>query len=99
MDVRSLRALHFEPPDPARFPALELGTEVSEKGGSAGAVLNAANEVAVDAYRAGQIKFGEITGLVADTLSRHRWVPAPSLDELLALDHWARNEVSGCVNC
>jgi 1-deoxy-D-xylulose-5-phosphate reductoisomerase len=72
---------------------------VAQRGGSCGAVLNAANEAAVDAYRAGQINFGEITELVADTLSRHSWSASPSLDELLEFDAWARNEVSACLKC
>jgi len=99
LDVRAIRELKFEPPDVERFPALRLGYEVAQRGGSAGAVLNAANEAAVDAYRGGQISFGEITELAVDTLSRHSWSASPSLDELLEIDAWARNEVSACLKC
>ena len=71
----------------------------SGKSGTAGAVLNAANEAAVSAFRAGQIKFGEITDLVTDALSRHEWMDSPTMEELLAADAWARNEVGACLKC
>ncbi len=99
LDIMALRRLNFETPDVVRFPALQLGFDVAAKGGSAGAVLNAANESAVSAYRAGQIKFGEITDLVTDALSRHEWVDSPTMEELLAADAWARNEVCACLKC
>ncbi len=99
LDMLALGSLNFEAPDLARFPALQLGFEVAAKGGSAGAVLNAANEAAVDAFRAGQIKFGDIAGRVSDTLGRHEWIESPTMEELLQVDAWARNEVSACLSC
>jgi 1-deoxy-D-xylulose-5-phosphate reductoisomerase len=86
-------ALHFEPPDFERFPALRLAYDVAKKGGTAGAVLNAANEAAVAAFMAGQISFGEISRLVQLTIEAHRLQAAPSLDDLLAADRWARDYV------
>ncbi len=99
LDIMGLRRLNFETPDVVRFPALQLGFDVAAKSGSAGAVLNAANEAAVSAFRAGQIKFGEITDLVADALSRHEWMDSPTMEQLLAADAWARNEVGVCLKC
>lgn len=99
LDIMALRRLNFETPDVVRFPALQLGFDVAAKSGSAGAVLNAANEAAVSAFRAGQIKFGEITDLVTDALSRHEWMDSPTMEELLAADAWARNEVCACLKC
>lgn len=99
LDFSKLRRLNFEPPDPDRFPALRLGCDVAEKGGTAGAVVNAANEAAVEAFGADQIKFDEITQLSADTLRRHHWIRSPSLEEILEADAWARNEVKECLRC
>jgi 1-deoxy-D-xylulose-5-phosphate reductoisomerase len=88
-------ALHFEPPDPARFPALRVAYDVARTGGTAGAVLNAANEAAVTAFAAGQIPFGQISRLVELTIDRHRdrLEQNPSLSDLLEADRWARASV------
>jgi 1-deoxy-D-xylulose-5-phosphate reductoisomerase len=92
-------ALHFEPPDPARFPALRLAYDVARLGGSAGAVLNAANEAAVAAFATGQIAFGEISRLVEFTIDRHRvrLERSPTLSDLLEADKWARETVRGSI--
>jgi 1-deoxy-D-xylulose-5-phosphate reductoisomerase len=91
--------LTFEPPDPDRFPAITLGFKVARDAGTAGAALNAANEAAVEAFRLGHIKLGEITRLSADTLSRHSWSADPDWDTLMEVDQWARNEVRRCMTC
>jgi len=98
LDFSSLRRLNFEPPDVERFPALRLGYEVARKGGTAGAVFNAANEAAVEAFLAGKISFGRITRLIERTLGRHSIIPDPNLETLLAADVWAREEVNSCLN-
>lgn len=87
------RKLHFEPPDFERFPALRLGYEVIRRGGTSGAVLNAANEAAVDEFRGGRRTFGDIAHMVEDIMQRHAWIAQPTLEELMACDAWARNEV------
>ncbi len=94
-DVR--RTLSFEPPDFERFPALRLGYAAAKQGGSSGAVLNAANEAAVERFRAGRIRFGQIVGLTEQVLGRHRVLNDPGLEELLAADAWAREEVERCM--
>lgn len=93
LDWRSVRTLNFEPPDLERFPALRLGHEAARRGGAAGAVLNAANEAAVERFRAGEIPFGRIAWLTQEVLRRHEDIAEPTLSQLLAADRWARQEV------
>ncbi len=87
-------ALTFEAPDPARFPALDLAREALRAGGTAPAVLNAANEVAVAQFLAGAIRFPEIVETVRAVLARHTPRPAPTLDAVVAADAWAREEAA-----
>jgi 1-deoxy-D-xylulose-5-phosphate reductoisomerase len=89
--------LDFEPPDPLRFPALELGMEVARAGGTTGAVVNAANEAAVAGFLAGELAFCDIVPACRSVLESHNFNPRPSLEELLQLDAWARQEVSRWV--
>ncbi|MEL6104413.1 MAG: 1-deoxy-D-xylulose-5-phosphate reductoisomerase [Planctomycetota bacterium] len=86
--------LSLEPADLERFPALELGFEVARVGGTAGAVVNAANEVAVGLFLDGQIRFTEIVELCRKTLENHTFEESPSLARLLELDQWARQEAA-----
>jgi len=97
VDWKKAWQLQFEPPDFDRFPALELGLSVARSGGSAGAVLNAANEAAVARFLADQIHFMEIVPVCRSVLDSHDFDPSPSLERLLELDHWARQEVSRWV--
>jgi 1-deoxy-D-xylulose-5-phosphate reductoisomerase len=91
------RSLQFEPPDFERFPALRLGYEAARGGGTSGAVLSAANETAVERFRAGEIPFGQIAALAERALRRHRPIATPALADLLAADAWARQEVCECI--
>lgn len=91
------RSLTFEPPDFERFPALRLGFDAARAGGSAGAVLNAANEVAVERFRAGALAFSQVSRVTEAVYRRHRPLAGPTLDELLACDAWARSEVDACM--
>jgi len=94
LDLTEALRLDFEPPDEERFPALQLGREVAALGGTAGAVLNAANEAAVASFLAGELSFVEIVPACRAVLESHSFSPAPTLDELLAVDRWARQEIS-----
>jgi 1-deoxy-D-xylulose-5-phosphate reductoisomerase len=94
LDLTRPLQLDFEPPDEDRFPALRLGREVAGKGGTAGAVLNAANEAAVAAFLAGQIPFTKIVVACETVLKHHPFDSNPTLEELLRLDSWARQEIS-----
>ena len=91
MDWSEAFALSFEPPDTDAFPALRLGFEVAERGGTCGAVFNAADEVAVARFLAGGIRFPDIARLLADVLGGHDFDPTPTLDALFAADAAARN--------
>ncbi len=86
--------LEFFPPDLERFPAVSLGMEVARRGGSAGAVMNAANEAAVQAFIEGQISFHEIVPLCQQLVDQHHFVECPTLQQLLTLDEWARTKVT-----
>jgi 1-deoxy-D-xylulose-5-phosphate reductoisomerase len=85
-----LGSLTFEEPDHDRFPALNLARRAGEVGGTLPAVLNAANEVAVEAFCAGRINFPQITETVARTMDRHKVSEHPTLKEILEADAWAR---------
>ena len=93
LDWKEAFSLDFMPPDFDRFPALRLGLEVARQGGTAGAVLNGANEGAVEAFLDGRIQFYQIVPAVAAVLDNHPFDPTPTLEELLHLDRWARQEV------
>ncbi|MBL9135975.1 MAG: 1-deoxy-D-xylulose-5-phosphate reductoisomerase [Verrucomicrobiales bacterium] len=86
----AIGSLTFEEPDLDRFPALNLAREAGDRGGTLPAVLNAANEVAVDAFCERRLTFTGITEIVAEVLQRHPHQPHPSFEEILAADDWAR---------
>jgi 1-deoxy-D-xylulose-5-phosphate reductoisomerase len=94
-----IRQLRLNPPDVDRFPALRLGHEVADRGGTAGAVLNAANETAVSLFRDGSIHFLDIARIVERVLRDHPFVKTPALSDLQAADAWAREEVNRCMTC
>jgi 1-deoxy-D-xylulose-5-phosphate reductoisomerase len=92
LDLAAVGQLTFENPDPVRFPALRLAQEALRAGGCAPTVLNAANEIAVEAFLGGRIAFGAISRLVEATLAAERGFPSvATVDEALAVDHNARN--------
>ena len=96
LDIQAMSQLSFEPIDPARFPGLQLGWDSLRAPAGSTAVLNAANEIAVEAFLAGAIRFDQIHAVNLDTLSAV--TPdadsAASIDALLALDARARLEAS-----
>ncbi len=92
LNLAEVRTLTFEEPDREKFPSIGLGYRAAEAGGTMGAVLNAANEVAVERFMAGEIPFPRIFGLVREVMDRHAVVPRPSLEDVLRADAWARQE-------
>lgn len=90
LDLAAIGELTFQAPDEERFPATRLAREAARQGGAAPIVLNAANEVAVAAFLAGQIAFTDISALVEQTLGRDPPPPPQSLDDVLAVDALAR---------
>ncbi len=91
---RELAGLTFEQPDLDTFPAVQLGYEVARRGGTCGAVLNAANEAAVGRFLAGELPFLDIPRACRAVLENHHFSARPTLTELAALDRWARHEVA-----
>jgi 1-deoxy-D-xylulose-5-phosphate reductoisomerase len=97
LDLGRVGALEFREPDAEAFPALALGYRVAETGGTAGAVLSGANEVAVEAFLAGRIRFTDVVRVVRAVLDRHRVVPQVTFEAALAADRWAREEAEHCL--
>jgi 1-deoxy-D-xylulose-5-phosphate reductoisomerase len=89
--------LEFEPADSERCPALGLGYDCARRGGTSGAVLNAANEAAVEAFLQGELHFTEIVPACRSVLEEHHFDPEPTLERLEELDRWAREEVARWV--
>ena len=92
-----LGQLTFEEPDVERFPAIGLARQAGDVGGTLPAVLNAANEVAVEAFCERKIRYDQITATVAQTMSRHEVVQYTELDQVLEADAWARAEAERVV--
>ena len=97
MDWSSLRDLHFEPLDHDRFPSVRLAYRAIDAGGTAGAVLNAANEAAVQAFLDGSIQFSSITQLVSATMDSVPNTPVRSLDDIFEADRAARRYVERSI--
>jgi 1-deoxy-D-xylulose-5-phosphate reductoisomerase len=90
LDFDTLASLTFEKPDFNRFPALKLAYAVAKTGGTAPAVFNAANEVAVDAFLKGSVRFTGITDIIEDAVAKIAVVSSPKLDDILQADSEAR---------
>ncbi|MGB2828723.1 MAG: 1-deoxy-D-xylulose-5-phosphate reductoisomerase, partial [Dehalococcoidales bacterium] len=90
IDWNQVRSLDFEPPDYDRFPCLGLAIEAGKQGGTCPAVLCAADEVAVELFLAGRIRFTDIAGVIERTLEQHRVIAQPTLEEIEAADAWGR---------
>ena len=89
-DLAALGRLDFEAPDLAKFPALGQARRAGETGGTLPAVLNAANEIAVDAFCDRQTSFPGISDAVGQVMDRHELIGQPSLEQILKADAWAR---------
>jgi len=97
IDLASLSTLTFEKPDFERFPSIELGFATIKRKGTCGAVLNAANEVAVEAFLADRIRLGTIFDVVRSVFDSHDFVQTPTMDDLLRVDRWARQAASTMI--
>lgn len=101
-DLARIGTLTFEKPDQEKFPSLRLAREAGRACGTMPAVFNAANEVAVARFVAGEIGFTHIFEIVEDVMTLHhasggRWVASPQLDAILAADQWARKEAKRVI--
>jgi 1-deoxy-D-xylulose-5-phosphate reductoisomerase len=93
LDWETIKELNFEPPNPDIFSCLKLAIEAGKKGGTYPAVLCGADEVAVQLFLAGKIKFTDIPRLVEQALEKHQAIAHPTLEEILAADDWGREMV------
>lgn len=103
LDILRIARLEFEAPDVERFACLRLAREAAETGGTAPAVLNAANEVAVGAFLAGQLPFLQIPKVIEVVMSQHSARSATSIEDVMTADAWARLQsraaIAGVAEC
>jgi 1-deoxy-D-xylulose-5-phosphate reductoisomerase len=97
VDLMSIGSLTFEPVDSDRFPGLGLAFEAGRKAKTFPAVLNAANEVAVEAFLDRRLKFQDIATVIERALEDHQPAPSATLDAVLAADAWARESASQTI--
>lgn len=95
LDFAQLASLSFEAPRTQDFPALDLARHAGEVGGTLPAVLNAANEVAVEAFLHERTSFPAIWQTVARVMEKHQVIQHPTLEALIEVDAWARREALG----
>jgi 1-deoxy-D-xylulose-5-phosphate reductoisomerase len=98
LDFPTLAKLEFEAPRTADFPAIDLARRAGHQGGTLPAVLNAANEIAVDAFRKGKIPFPGIWKCVAAVMDAHIVQPSTTLDSVVAADRWARETATTLIS-
>ena len=98
LDLAKLGTLNFQKPDMDKFPALRLGYEVVEKGGTMGATFNAANEVAVQEFLDNKIKFTDIAKAVEHVMNEHNFINDPTLQDIMDADEYARKETKICLS-
>jgi 1-deoxy-D-xylulose-5-phosphate reductoisomerase len=96
LDFAKLSKLTFEAPDPMKFPALRLAREAGTRGGTLPAVMNAANEVAVEKFMKKEGAFTQIWEVVEKVMKEHRVVDHPSLEDIEVADQWARENAQSC---
>ena len=92
LDLTQVKTFHFYKPNLKRFPCLLLGYEAKRRGGTMPAVLNAANEVAVERFLNGSLPFSKIPRLIERVMAHHRPIQNPTLSQILDADKWARCE-------
>jgi len=92
LDFTNIKSFSFEQPNIMKYPCLSLAMAAAKIGGTATAVLNAADEVAVGAFLNGKIGFLKIPAIIEKVLLNHRYVESPTLDQIFESDKWAREE-------
>lgn len=96
LDLIALGSLHFRSADFTRYPCLKMAYDAGRAGGTMPAVLNAANEVAVERFLSGEISFLAIEEVIERVLSIHDCISTPSLEEIEEADRWAREQAKAC---
>jgi 1-deoxy-D-xylulose-5-phosphate reductoisomerase len=97
LDWTTATKLEFNPPDTAKFPCIRLAYQAIQCGGTAPAVLNAADEIAVQAFLESRIAFTEIPRLIEDTLNAHTVKSEVTFENVMSADDWARRHVWAMV--
>ena len=90
LDLAKISSLHFYEPDFNRYPSLKIAYQSGKEGGTMPTVLNAANEIAVEAFLKGRVPFIEIESIIQTVLDKHLKIESPELTEILDTDVWAR---------
>jgi len=98
LDFTKPFTLTFEPPDYERFPCLKLAYEALEQGGTATAALNGANERAVEAFVAGDISFTNISEAIGRAIDEHRYIPEPTIDDLIETDRESKRFIERIIS-
>jgi len=98
LDLTEIGTLTFCKPDHDRFPCLRLGYESLRIGGTMPAAMNAANEIAVDAFLNGGIRFTDISDIIQSTMQAHIPQPVLSVEAALEADRWAREKADSLVH-
>ena len=94
LNLSMLKQLTFYPLTSDKFPCFSLGLSIGKLGGSLPAVLTAVDELAVNAFLTQRIKFTEIHRIIETVIERHNRIPTPTIDDILYVDQWARNETN-----
>ena len=98
LNFLEIESLTFQAPDEKRFPALKLAYRAIKKGETMPAAMNAANEVAVEAFLQGQIRFVDIFSVVEETMNAHQIAPFNNLEDILMVDRESRNKAKELLN-
>ena len=99
LDLAAMSDLTFEAPDYEKFPCLKLAFQAMEAGGTIPAVLNAANEIAVQAFLDRLIPFKEIPEIIRSAMDNHKSKPVTRIEDVLEADDWAREETRKLAAC
>ncbi len=98
LNLAEVKELTFQEPDREKYPSLSLTFDALRAGGTMPCVLNAANEVAVEAFLGGVIRFTEITRIVSDTMAGHKVLKGETIEEVIKVSGWAKQEASKIVS-
>ncbi len=97
LNLAQIKELTFEEPDLKKYPSLGLTYDALNAGGTMPCVLNAANEIAVDAFLGEKISFSEIPRVVSETMAEHRVLKGESMEEILGASEWARQKAKEVI--
>ena len=97
LDFATLKALTFEAPDTHKFPCLQYAYQAGETGETMPAALNAANEIAVEAFLQEQIAFANISAIIAEVMETHAVKPLTTIDDAIEADRWAREKAKSLL--